>query len=148
MTHEEAIAEAKRRQASDPDASWIATSRDGEWTVVRIGVAPTKVVGTATKPPPVAPSRRSAFSDRASRVVRWRRELKNELAIHFRPPSMGWVGHEGQRLRRYSQTPEGLRPRFQGACDSAERSPRLRRYETARVPSGAKWIGSRNERSE
>jgi hypothetical protein len=36
MTHEEAIADAKRRQASDPDASWIATSRDGEWTVVRI----------------------------------------------------------------------------------------------------------------
>jgi hypothetical protein len=29
MTREEAIAEAKRRQASDPDASWIATSLDG-----------------------------------------------------------------------------------------------------------------------
>jgi len=56
MTHEEATAEAKRRQASDPGASWIATSRDGEWTVLRIGVAPTKVTGTATKPPPVAPS--------------------------------------------------------------------------------------------
>jgi hypothetical protein len=56
MTREQAIAEAKRRQASDPDASWIATSRDGEWTVVRIGVAPpTKPTGTATKPPPVAP---------------------------------------------------------------------------------------------
>jgi len=55
MTHEEAIAEAKRRQASDPDTSWIATSRDGEWMVVRIGVAPTKVTGTATKPPPIAP---------------------------------------------------------------------------------------------
>jgi hypothetical protein len=40
MTREEAIAAAKRRQASDPDASWIATSRDGEWMVVRIGVAP------------------------------------------------------------------------------------------------------------
>ena len=36
MTRQEAIAEAKRRQASDPDASWIATSGDGEWTVVRI----------------------------------------------------------------------------------------------------------------
>jgi hypothetical protein len=55
MTREQAITEAKRRQASDPDASWIATSRDGEWTVARIGVAPTKVTGTATKPPPVAP---------------------------------------------------------------------------------------------
>ncbi len=55
MTREEATAEAKRRQASDPDASWIATPRDGEWIVARIGVAPTKVTGTATKPPPVAP---------------------------------------------------------------------------------------------
>jgi hypothetical protein len=55
MTREEAIAEAKRRQASDTDASWIATSRNGEWTVVRIGVTPTKPTGTATKPPPVAP---------------------------------------------------------------------------------------------
>ena len=38
MSHEEAIAEAKRRQALDPDASWIATSRDREWTVARIVV--------------------------------------------------------------------------------------------------------------
>ena len=30
MTREVAIAEAKRRQASDPDASWIAASRDRE----------------------------------------------------------------------------------------------------------------------
>ena len=36
MTRAEAIAEAERRQASDPDASWIAASRNGEWTVVRI----------------------------------------------------------------------------------------------------------------
>jgi len=36
MTRDEAIAEAKHRQASDPDANWIAASRDGEWTVVRI----------------------------------------------------------------------------------------------------------------
>ena len=36
MTREEAIAEATHRQASDPDASWIAALRDGEWTVVRI----------------------------------------------------------------------------------------------------------------
>ena len=34
MTRDEAIAEAKHRQASDPDANWIAASRDGEWTVV------------------------------------------------------------------------------------------------------------------
>jgi hypothetical protein len=55
MTREDAIAEAKRRQVSDPGASWIATSRDGEWMVVRIGVVSTKPTGTATKPPPVAP---------------------------------------------------------------------------------------------
>ena len=55
MTHEEAVAEAKRRQALEPDASWIASSRGGEWTVVRIGVVSTKATGTATKPPPVAP---------------------------------------------------------------------------------------------
>ena len=55
MTREEAIAEAKRRRASDSDASWIASSRDGEWTVVRVGVVSTKITGTATKPPPVAP---------------------------------------------------------------------------------------------
>ena len=36
MTRDEAIAEAKHRQASDPDANLIAASRDGEWTVVRI----------------------------------------------------------------------------------------------------------------
>jgi hypothetical protein len=36
MTREEAMAEAERRQASDPDASWIAASRGGAWTVVRI----------------------------------------------------------------------------------------------------------------
>ena len=54
-TREEAIAEAKRSQASDPYASWIATSRDGEWTVVRIGVVPAKATGTATNPPPIAP---------------------------------------------------------------------------------------------
>lgn len=55
MTHEEAIAEAKRRQAADPGASWIATSRDGEWTVARIGAVSIKPTGTATKPPPPAP---------------------------------------------------------------------------------------------
>jgi hypothetical protein len=36
MTREEAVAEARHRQASDPDASWIVASRDGQWTVVRI----------------------------------------------------------------------------------------------------------------
>jgi hypothetical protein len=55
MTREEAIAQAKRRRASDPSASWIASQRDGDWVVVRVGVAPAKVTGTATKPPPVAP---------------------------------------------------------------------------------------------
>jgi hypothetical protein len=55
VTREQAIAEAKRKQASDPAASWIAASRDGEWTVVRVGIPPTRATGTATKPPPVAP---------------------------------------------------------------------------------------------
>ena len=56
MTREEATAEAERRQVSDPDASWIATRRDGEWTVVRIGLAPNKSTRTATKPaPPTIP---------------------------------------------------------------------------------------------
>jgi hypothetical protein len=36
MTREQAIAEAKHRQALAPDASWITASRAGEWTVVRI----------------------------------------------------------------------------------------------------------------
>jgi hypothetical protein len=55
MTREEAIAEAGRKRAADPGASWIASQRDGDWVVLRIGVAPIKVTGTATKPPPVAP---------------------------------------------------------------------------------------------
>jgi hypothetical protein len=56
MTHEEALAEVKRRQASDPDVTWIATQRGSEWTVARIGMAPrAKQTRTATKPPPVAP---------------------------------------------------------------------------------------------
>jgi hypothetical protein len=56
MTRDEAMAEVKRRQASDPDVTWIATQRGSEWAVARIGVAPrTRPTGTATKPPPVAP---------------------------------------------------------------------------------------------
>jgi hypothetical protein len=55
MTREQAIAEVERRKASDPGATWIVTERDGEWTVARIGVAPVKATGTATKPPPPAP---------------------------------------------------------------------------------------------
>jgi hypothetical protein len=55
MTHEEAIAEVQRRQVSDPDVTWVATRRAGEWIVARIGVAPSKPTGTATKPPPAAP---------------------------------------------------------------------------------------------
>lgn len=55
MTHEDAIAEAKRRQAADTGGTWVPASRDGEWTVVRIGVPPTQPTGTATKPPPPAP---------------------------------------------------------------------------------------------
>jgi len=56
MTRDEAQAEVKRRQASDPGMSWIATQRAGEWTVARLGMRPqVKTTGTATKPPLVAP---------------------------------------------------------------------------------------------
>ena len=55
MTRQEAIAEVERRRAADPGASWIASASNGDWIVVRIGMAPTKATGTATKPPPVAP---------------------------------------------------------------------------------------------
>ena len=55
MTRAEAIAEVERRRAADPESSWIASQREGDWVVARIAVAPTKVSGTATKPPPVVP---------------------------------------------------------------------------------------------
>ena len=55
MTRDEAIAEVELMRAADPGAGWIASERDGDWVVVRIGVAPTKETGTATRPPPVAP---------------------------------------------------------------------------------------------
>ncbi|MDQ6834702.1 MAG: hypothetical protein M3016_00770 [Actinomycetota bacterium] len=55
MTHEQAIAEAARRRESDPQASWIVTQRESEWTVARIAIASSKPTGTATKPPPVPP---------------------------------------------------------------------------------------------
>lgn len=56
MTRDEARAEAKRRQASDPGVTWIAAQRGSEWTVARIGIAPrSKQTGTATKPPPEGP---------------------------------------------------------------------------------------------
>jgi hypothetical protein len=55
MTREDALAEVERKRASHPDSMWVATQRRGEWIVARIGVAPTKPTGTATKPPPVAP---------------------------------------------------------------------------------------------
>ncbi len=56
MTREQAIAEAERRQSCEPDATWIATEREGTWVVARIGVAPAaKPAGTAVKPPPPTP---------------------------------------------------------------------------------------------
>ena len=55
MNRVEATDEVQRMRAADPGASWMASERDGEWVVVRIGVAPTKVTGTATKPAPVVP---------------------------------------------------------------------------------------------
>jgi hypothetical protein len=55
VTHEQAILEVQRQRASHPEATWIATERDGTWSVARIGLAPAKATGTATKPPPAAP---------------------------------------------------------------------------------------------
>jgi len=55
MTKDEAMAEVERRRGSEPHASWVATQRDGDWVVARIGIAPVEQTGTATKPPPTAP---------------------------------------------------------------------------------------------
>jgi hypothetical protein len=55
MTREEAMAEVEQMRASHPEATWVATQREGEWCVARIGLAPTRPTGTATKPPPPAP---------------------------------------------------------------------------------------------
>lgn len=55
MTRDEAMAEVTRRRASHPDVTWVATQRDGAWTVARIGLAPMRQRGTATEPPPIAP---------------------------------------------------------------------------------------------
>ncbi len=57
MTREQATAEAKRRQRSDPNAKWLATQRGGEWVLARVGVAPSssEATGTASRPPPVTP---------------------------------------------------------------------------------------------
>jgi hypothetical protein len=63
MTREEAIAEAERRQAFDPGASWIATSRDGEWTVVRMVKPELSHLRPATKR--AARSRGSSLSSRS-----------------------------------------------------------------------------------
>jgi hypothetical protein len=72
MTREEAIAEAERRQASDPDASWIAASRAEEWTVVRL-----------VKPElnPLRPAANQAASSRAS-------SLSSRSGIWGGPPAM------------------------------------------------------------
>jgi hypothetical protein len=57
VTRDEAIAEAKRQQHRHPDAKWVATQRNGEWALARIGLAPSTVTptATATEPPPVTP---------------------------------------------------------------------------------------------
>jgi hypothetical protein len=55
MTREEAMAEVERSRVSHPEATWVATQRGGDWMVARIGLAPNKPTGTATKPPPVGP---------------------------------------------------------------------------------------------
>ena len=55
MKREEAIAEVEYRQAFEPDATWLVTKQGSEWGVARIGLAPTKPTGTATKPSPDPP---------------------------------------------------------------------------------------------
>lgn len=55
MTREDAEAEAERRRAGEPGATWTVTERSGSWRVVRIGIEPAKASGSATKPPPEAP---------------------------------------------------------------------------------------------
>ena len=65
VTHEEAIAEVQQSRISDPDATWIATQRGAEWMVVRLGLKPTKVTGTAMKAEPEPPA-----SDPYTAIVR------------------------------------------------------------------------------
>jgi hypothetical protein len=57
VTRDGAIAEAQHRQATDPDAKWIATQRDGEWIVARIGLRPASArpLGETVQPQPSAP---------------------------------------------------------------------------------------------
>ena len=56
MTHDQAIAEATRRSAAQPDATWVAAPRKGHWIVVRISMPPPpRPTRTATAPPPPAP---------------------------------------------------------------------------------------------
>lgn len=55
MDHETALAEAARRQAAEPGATFTTVKRDGTWAVARIGVPHARPSGTATKPPPEAP---------------------------------------------------------------------------------------------
>jgi hypothetical protein len=55
MTQDEAIAEAARLQREQPDAKWVATQRQGEWVVARIGLEPTAPTGTTVQPPPTPP---------------------------------------------------------------------------------------------
>jgi len=101
MIREEAIAEVERRRAADPGASWIANQRDGDWVVVRIGVAPTKVTGTATKPPPVGPQG-DPHSAVERRVVRWRRGLSS--AVLFAARRSRATRHGRTIVRQYGLT--------------------------------------------
>ncbi len=55
MTRDEAMAEVERRRLAEPDVTWMATQREDDWSVARIGLTPIKQTGTATKPPPPAP---------------------------------------------------------------------------------------------
>jgi hypothetical protein len=90
MTHDDAIAEARRLQALDPDAKLGVAAREGEWTVVRI-VQPDVdhrvvanledfVVASRTQPPPAA---NQAARSRLNR-------LSSRSGIWGGPPAAGW----------------------------------------------------------
>jgi len=56
MTRDDAVTGARERAAAHPDVKWLATERNGEWVIARIGVRPAPTpTGTATKPPPPTP---------------------------------------------------------------------------------------------
>jgi hypothetical protein len=69
MTRDQAVAGAQRRQASHPEAKWVAARRGGEWVLARIGLEPDPIraSGTTVQAPPLAPH--DASQSELQRVV-------------------------------------------------------------------------------